>query len=141
MIEYATSLELRIDWSDLDSFGHINNLAILRYAQSARLNYMEQVGMMKFHEETGIGPVLASMNCQFRKQLFYPGKVTIRSLIDHLKTTSFQMRHVVLDGQGDCVAETTDVLVMFDYRRNEKQPIPEAFRRRLETFRTADMPS
>lgn len=67
MINYAISMQLRIDWNELDSFGHINNLAILRYAQTARLNYLEALGMMRYHEETGLGPVLASTHCQFRR--------------------------------------------------------------------------
>jgi len=132
MVEAGNSVQLRIDWSELDSFGHINNLAILRYAQTARLDYLERLGMMKVHGETGIGPVLASTTCQFRKQLFYPGQVTVRSLVDRCKTTSFHMRHTVLDQDGDCVAEMDDVLVLFDYKRNLKQAIPDEVRRKLE---------
>ena len=32
MKAYSTQMRLRIDWSEVDSFGHVNNLAILRYA-------------------------------------------------------------------------------------------------------------
>ena len=128
MAAYSTSMKLRIDWSELDSFGHVNNLAILRYAQTARLNYMEETGMMRFHGETGIGTVLASTSCQFKKQLFYPGHVTVRSVVDHIKNTSFHMRHAVLNDDNECVAEMHDILVMFDYNKNVKQSIPEMFR-------------
>jgi acyl-CoA thioester hydrolase len=131
MTAYSTSMKLRIDWSELDSFGHVNNLAILRYAQTARLNYMEETGMMRFHAETGIGPVLASTSCQFKKQLFYPGTVTVRSLVDHVKNTSFHMRHVVLNEVNECIAEMHDVLVMFDYRKHQKQAIPDVFREQM----------
>jgi acyl-CoA thioester hydrolase len=131
MTAYTTSMRLRIDWSEVDSFGHVNNLAILRYAQTARLNYMEETGMMRFHTETGIGPVLASTSCQFKKQLFYPGHVTVNSVVDHVKNTSFHMRHSVLNEAQECVAEMHDVLVMFDYKKNLKQPIPEVFREKM----------
>jgi acyl-CoA thioester hydrolase len=133
MTAYSTSMRLRIDWSEVDSFGHVNNLAILRYAQTARLNYMEETGMMRFHTETGVGPVLASTSCQFKKQLFYPGYVTINSLVDHIKNTSFHMRHTVLNENHECVAEMHDVLVMFDYKKNIKQTIPEIFREKMTT--------
>ena len=132
MTAYTTSMRLRIDWSEVDSFGHVNNLAILRYAQTARLNYMEETGMMRFHTETGIGPVLASTSCQFKKQLFYPGHVTVNSLVDHIKNTSFHMRHTVLNVDHECVAEMHDVLVMFDYKKNIKQRIPEIFREKMK---------
>jgi acyl-CoA thioester hydrolase len=124
-------MQLRIDWSDQDAFGHVNNLAILRYAQSARVHYLETIGMMRAHAEAGIGPVLASTSCQFRRQLFYPGQVTVHTLVDQVKTTSFHMRHRVLDEAGELVAEMHDVLVMFDYRRNAKLPVPQAYRDRM----------
>jgi acyl-CoA thioester hydrolase len=132
MTAYTTSMRLRIDWSEVDSFGHVNNLAILRYAQTARLNYMEETGMMQFHTETGIGPVLASTSCQFKKQLFYPGQVTVNTVVDHIKNTSFHMRHTILNEDRKCVAEMHDVLVMFDYNKNIKQPIPEVFREKMK---------
>ena len=43
MDDYATKLDLRIDWSEIDSFGHINNIAIMKYIQAARVNYLESV--------------------------------------------------------------------------------------------------
>jgi acyl-CoA thioester hydrolase len=133
MSAYSTTMRLRIDWSEVDSFGHVNNLAILRYAQTARLHYLEEIGMMRYHSETGIGPVLASTSCQFKKQLFYPGSVSVHTVVDHVKNTSFHMRHSVLNEAREAVAEMHDVLVMFDYGKAVKQAIPEAFRRRMET--------
>jgi acyl-CoA thioester hydrolase len=131
MNESVLILTLRIDWSDLDAFGHVNNLAILRYSQSARINFMEALDLMAVHRAQGIGPVLVSTSCQFRKQLHYPGTVTLHSHVDHVKTTSFHMRHKVLDEAGDCVAEMHDVLVMYDFRKNSKHAIPAELRERM----------
>ena len=30
--------EIQIDWNDLDAFGHVNNLAILRYVKTSRVH-------------------------------------------------------------------------------------------------------
>jgi len=135
MIEYSTSMKLRIDWSELDAFGHINNLAILRYSQTARLNYLEEIGMMQYHRERGIGPVLASTSCQFKRQLFYPGRVTVRSLVDHVRTTSFHIRHALFDDAGARVADVHDVLVLFDFNRHTKVAIPDVFHDRIQVLK------
>lgn len=82
MKEFSIKLELRIDWSEIDLFGHVNNLAILKYVQAARVNYLESIGLMQLQAETGIGPILASISSQFRKPLFYPGSVTVYSKVD-----------------------------------------------------------
>lgn len=134
MDEYSTRMELRIDWSEIDSLGHINNLAIMKYVQTARVNYLEGVGMLQAQAETGMGPVMASTSCQFKRQLFYPGNVLVCSTVDHLKNTSFQMRHAVFNDARELIAEAHDVIVMFDFRRNVKHPIPEIYRERIEAL-------
>lgn len=128
---YPNRIELRIDWSEMDLFGHVNNLAILKYIQAARVQFLENTGIMRLHAETGIGPVLASTSCQFKKQLRYPGRVTVHSKVEAIKNTSFQMRVVVLDEAREIVAEGLDVIVMFDYRSNRKHAIPEAIRKTI----------
>lgn len=134
MNDYSTSLELRIDWSEIDLFGHINNLAIMKYIQTARVNYLEGIGMLPLQAGTGIGPVMASTSCQFKQQLFYPGKVAVHSKVEQIKNTSFQMRHAVFNEAHELVAEGHDVVVMYDFSRNSKQAIPEVYRRRIEAL-------
>ena len=131
METFSTHMEFRIDWSEVDSFGHVNNLAIMRYVQSARVHYLESIGMMQWHLETGLGPVLASISCQFKRQLHYPGRVRIQSRVDQVNHTSFHMRHLLLDEAGERVGEAHDVLVMFDFQRQVKLPVPEPFRGRM----------
>jgi acyl-CoA thioester hydrolase len=134
MHTYATRKELRIDWSEVDSMGHVNNLAIMRYVQTARVDYLERIGMLPLLSGTGLGPVMASVSCQFKRQLFYPGTVLVCSSVDQLKNTSFQMRHAVLNDRQEVVAEARDVIVMFDFGKDVKHPLPELYRQRIEAL-------
>ena len=43
-----TNISLRIDWSELDVFGHINNVMFNKYAQTARLNYVDTIGLWNY---------------------------------------------------------------------------------------------
>ena len=43
-------LTLRVDWSEMDLFGHINNVMYAKYIQSARVNFVEKIGIMKMLE-------------------------------------------------------------------------------------------
>lgn len=132
MNNFNTKMEIRIDWSEIDLLGHINNLAIMKYIQTARIDFLEKLSMLPLSSETGLGPVLASTNCQFKKQLFYPGMVQVCSRIDQIKNTSFQMHHIVQDDTGDAVAEAHDVIVMFNFNKNAKQAIPDIYRERID---------
>ena len=43
--EFKLSLELRIDWSDLDMYKHVNNLTFMRFMQSGRVKFWETTGL------------------------------------------------------------------------------------------------
>jgi len=118
-------LELRIDWSEIDVLGHINNLAILKYIQAGRVKYLESVGLLPIKPEKRTGPIIASTTCQFRKPLFYPGKVTVFSKVDLVKNTSFRIRYELLNEDAEIVAEAHDIIVFFDFDKNTKLILPE----------------
>ncbi|HOD32618.1 MAG TPA: acyl-CoA thioesterase [Holophaga sp.] len=136
---YPACFDLRIDWSEIDALGHVNNLAIMRYVQSARVNVLEAMGMMEHHRTTGVGPILAKTSCQFLRQLHYPGGVRVCSETDHLKTTSVQMNHIVLNDQNEKIAEAHDVIVLFDFNRNIKHTLSADFRDQVMRFSSGRM--
>ena len=64
--------------------------------------------------------MLASTNCAFKKPLFYPGSVTVRTRMEFIKNTSFGFHHEILNEENEVAAEAHDVMVMFDFLKNEK---------------------
>ena len=129
---FNVNLQLRIDWAELDLFGHVNNVAFMKYVQAARVHYWEQVGIYQHFLQTRVGPMLASVTCDYRQPLFYPGNILIESRMNFIKNTSFSLQHHVLNDNGKLVAEAEDVMVMYDFNRNEKILFPENFRRKIE---------
>ena len=127
----SLKLELRIDWSEIDLFGHVNNLSIQKYIQSAKINYLEAIGLMPSQADIKIGPTLVSSTCQFRKMLYYPGNVTILSKVDLIKNTSFRMLHEVTNDQNEIIAEAHDIIVLFDFVKNTKHTIPDEIKRKM----------
>ncbi len=129
---FAVKLELRIDWSEIDAFGHVNNLAIMKYVQAARVIYLEAIGLMQSQSEDKVGPILASISCQFRKPLFYPGHVKVYSSVDQIKNTSFRICHEVRNDNDEVAASAHDIIVFYDFCGNTKLAIPDDLRKRIE---------
>lgn len=126
-----TNISLRIDWSELDVFGHVNNVAFNKYAQSARLNYVDTIGLMELHKTQNIGFMVAETNCRFKKELLFPGSIHIQTKIDFVKNTSFALEHTMTNDNGELVAIAKDILVVFDFNRKEKCLIPEGIKEKL----------
>lgn len=131
-MHYPVELPLRIDWSELDLFGHVNNVAFMKYVQASRVNYWDTIGLTRLYNDTRQGPMLASTACRFKKPLYYPGSIVVKARVDFIKTTSFGIHHIIVDHLGDVAAEAEDVIVMYDFNAGSKMQFPVDLRRKVE---------
>lgn len=138
MLQYPVKLELRLDWSEMDLFGHINNVSYFKYVQASRVNYWEAIGLNKLLSDDKIGPILASTSCKFVKPLFYPGSIIIEASIESIRTTSFTIQHRILNTEGDVAATAEDIVVVYDFGKNQKMAIPEDVRKKIEELEGRD---
>ena len=79
-----------------------------------------------------MGPMLASCKCDFKQPLFYPGEVIIHSRISFIKNTSFGISHQLFNSKNEIAAVAEDVMVMFDFTKEEKVLFPEEFKKKIE---------
>lgn len=126
--EYKLEVKLRIDWSDLDMYQHVNNLTFMRFMQSGRVKFWEATNLSKIFEETNRGPMLVSSHCDFIKSLYYPGIAIVKTKLAYMKNSSFALDHVILNEQNEVCAEGRDVAVCYDFHMEKTYPIPEDLR-------------
>ena len=131
-MNHPATLEIRIDWSELDLFGHVNNVAYFKYIQAARVNYWELSGLNALHKTSNQGPILASCQCNFKLPLFYPGQVKIVTSCVYIKNTSFSFQHKIYNDKAELAAEAIDVIVMYDFNKNEKMAFPPHIKSQFE---------
>ena len=129
-----TKITLRIDWSELDVFGHVNNVMFTKYAQAARLNYVEAIGLMELYRTSRIGFMVAETNCQFKKELLFPGNIHIQTTTEFVKNTSLALIHTMTNDERDVVAVAKDVLVVFDFNKKEKCLIPDGIKLKMQAI-------
>jgi acyl-CoA thioester hydrolase len=119
-------------WGDQDAFGHVNNLVYLRWCETARVEYLDRVGLWVPLPPEGVGPILASVSCDYKRPLNYPGTVHVGARVTRIGNSSFKMEHVVVSHDLGTVAATADsTLVLLDYGRNKTVPVPAEARKRI----------
>jgi len=133
--EFPVVVTLPLQWGDQDAFGHVNNTVPIRWFESARIAYLEQTVMSQMIQKGGLGPILASVTCNYRRQLHYPDRVSIGARIAKLGRSSMVMEHVVHSEKLDAVAaDGTSTIVVFDYEANRPTRIPDEIRRAFESL-------
>jgi acyl-CoA thioester hydrolase len=132
---YPIVVEFPVAWGDMDALQHVNNVAYLRYFEHARVAYSRKVGMHDFRDQTGLGPILGSVNCKYKFPLTYPDTVSVGAKMTTIEEDRITLQHVVVSHRHQKIAaEGEGVIVMYNYREGKKTAIPDALRQRLLAF-------
>jgi len=131
---FKLSLEVRIDWSDLDMYEHVNNLTFMRFLQSGRVNFWEATGIHEHYHKSKKGTILVSTSCDFKKTLNYPGSAKILTKLESIGNSSFSLKHLILDGEQHICAEGLDTVVYYDFKNKGSIPIPKDLRAIIEQY-------
>jgi acyl-CoA thioester hydrolase len=135
---YPVVIRLPVQWGEQDAFGHVNNIVYFRWFESARIAYLERIGLGEKHAGktaagTDLGPILAAINCNYRKQIKYPDVVQIGARITRIGRSSITMAHALWSEANSAVAaDGESTVVVFDYVANSPQRVPDEYRALIE---------
>ncbi|TFK99113.1 Thioesterase/thiol ester dehydrase-isomerase [Pterulicium gracile] len=139
----------QVVWGDQDSFQHVNNTKYVRYIESARINFLRQLGLQLGGEKRaaafvagkGVSLILKSITVDFKHPVtfpdtlllamkpapFYAGKRTspsspeLSSQSPSPSRSAFTLKSVAYSyAQQQIVAEANDVTVWYDYDKLKK---------------------
>ena len=124
--------EISVLWGDEDAFGHVNNVSYLRWAESARVDYLRKIDFFPSLPPEGVGPILASVTCHYRRQLIYPDTVVVGTRVTAIGNSSFRMEHrIVSRASGEVVADVDSTIVSADYTLGKGVRVSEKVRRAI----------
>jgi len=124
-------ITLPIQWGDQDAFGHVNNTVYLRWFESARILYGDRARLSQPGQ--AVGPILAAISCNYRRQLTYPDTVHVGARITRIGNSSLKMEHRIISERLAAVAADGDsTLVAFDYTAQKPVPVPAPVRAAIE---------
>jgi len=127
--EFPVVVEIPVAWGEMDSLGHVNNAVYFKYFETARIAYFDKLEFLVLMETSGVGPILASTKCRFKRPLKYPDTILVGVRGDDIKEDRFTTHYrVVSKDQDAIVAEGEGLIVTYDYTKNQKANIPGIIR-------------
>jgi acyl-CoA thioester hydrolase len=127
---FPVVVEIPLLWGNQDAFGHINNVVYLRWCETARVEYLQRIGMWVPLPPHGVGPILASVKCDYKRPLNYPDTVWVGARVTRIGNSSIRMEHCIVSKAFDAVAAIADsTIVLLDYGTNKTVPVPAEMRR------------
>ena len=138
---FPVVVELPVVWGEMDAFAHVNNVVYFRYFETARIVYCDKIGFLETIKASGVGPILASVHCGFRKPLTFPDKIFVGVMISEMSVDRFLMQHrIVSEKLQKVAAEGESLIVSYDYREGRKASIPDEVRKKIEKLEGRSFP-
>lgn len=122
---------LWVRWSDVDGYGHVNNVKYFEYVQEARIAFLHSLA-----EDVAITGsetfVVARQDVDYlRPMLFRAEPFTIESWVSRVGTSSYELQAEIRDG-NTVLAHATTIVVAFDLRTQRARPLGATERSALE---------
>ena len=126
---------IEVRYGDLDPQGHVNNACYLTYMEQARIAYIQTLGLWPGGTFLDIGIILAEAQVVFNSPILYGQKLRVGVRVSRLGNKSLTMDYLLEDAEnGKRLASGSSILVTFDYRDARSLPIPEDWRKAIESF-------
>jgi len=131
--EDGFSMVQRVRFGDLDAMQHMNNVEFLRFFETARIEYLQQISPEHVPTSTAtFGFIFAECHIAYRAPAFYGDDIRTFIWPQELKRSSirlgFEMR---VDARDEVVADGWGTLVGYDYEAGRAQPVPDELRARI----------
>lgn len=124
----ARTSPMRVRFSDLDVFRHVNNVKYFEFFQECRIQYL-----MDLHErgQKWTTHVVARTDIDYRKQIhFRRTPYDVHNWISHVGNRSFTISSDICDGD-EVLATAHVVMVTFDEENQRSAEMPEDQKRAL----------
>jgi len=123
--KFEKTIEIPVQWGDMDSAQHVNNVIYLKWVESARVNLFFSLDGNRLINEENIGPIVAWQDCKYIRPVNYPDTVIVNTstaeILDDrliLESKIFSKKH------NHIVAISKQHIMAYDYKLKQKAPLP-----------------
>lgn len=127
---------IHIRFSDIDTFGHVNNATYLTYFEEARVRFFNDVVDWSY-DWSKEGVILARAEVDYILPVHFKDEVTVYTFCSRMGTKSFDLSYQMIkfvDGKEILLASATTVMVAFDYKAHQSIPVPEEWKEGLKKY-------
>ena len=132
-ITYRHRMPAQLRFSDVDTFGHVNNSVYFSLFDMGKTQYF--IDVVGEHVFDDISIVVAHITADFLAPVFYPDEIAIETAVTRLGTKSFTLVQRALNVRTNEVkCECQTVMVAFDSKSQQSVPMPEIFKQKIRDY-------
>ena len=126
---------VNVRFGDCDGLGHVNNAMYYTYMEEAREDIFRIFNPSMKLEAWNL--IVVSTRCDYLRQVGFAEKLTIYTWISRLGNSSFTVDHALSNQNGEWVARGQAVLIGYDYKGEQSNPLTDTIQQALKTHMEA----
>ena len=127
-LKITTPIQMR--FSDADSFGHINNVALQMYFDLGKTDLFNELWRLTGVAEQ-VPAIVVSLNTDFYEQIFYGDQVVVETTIESIGNKSLRLVQRLMSGEKLCTLSRT-VMVCYDRQTRKSVAVPAEWQKYVE---------
>ncbi|WP_034623147.1 acyl-CoA thioesterase [Desulfovermiculus halophilus] len=123
--DFRISLDLPVQWGDMDAFQHVNNARFFRFFESARVHYFHTTGLGDYFAGSSLSFILAKAGCTYIAPLTYPDSIAVGCRTVRITPSHLEQQYLIHSSKLQTAAALgTASIVAFDYESMHKAEFP-----------------
>ena len=120
--EFTFSVQVPVRFSETDMFGHVNNTVVFTYLEYARIEYLHAIKLMN---REGNIPVVADIQCDYIRQMYFGEKITIYVKIARVGNSSVDIHYLGKNEKDEIVFTARGTIVQINAKTGKGVPFTD----------------
>lgn len=124
--DFEVTIKIPVQWGEMDSANHVNNLIYLRWAESARIEYFARMGMDISFQPGGTGPILGWQDCKYIFPMTFPDTAIIGCRVVEILADRFMVETAIFSQKHQRIAAIAkQSIIPYSYADLKKVAMPK----------------
>jgi acyl-CoA thioester hydrolase len=129
----AHRYECQVRFSDVDVYGHVNNVKYFEYFQEARIAFVMALHDTVFDPSSTKRQVVARIDVDYRRPILFRAEpYEVRTWVTGIGTSSYRLAAQILDEHDTVYSSAVVHMVAFDSRTQRSRPLTDRERSMLQ---------
>lgn len=111
--EFQFYSEVSVRFSETDMYGHLNNTVNFAYFEYARIEFFKHIQLMNdwLDPKGSTIPVVADLQCDFVKQVYFDEKLKVYVKANSVGTSSMDVHYMMVNAKDEITATGRGTIV------------------------------
>ncbi|MFO7720477.1 MAG: thioesterase family protein [Gillisia sp.] len=140
--DFKVVTPINVQWGEMDAFRHVNNVAYVRWGETARIDYFVKIGLINSDPEKSEHlPILGFQSVKYIAPLEYPDIIKIGTRVEEIREDRIIFRsYFFSENQDRLAAIMVHEIIIIDPSNGSKLLVPGYLSEKIKALEGSSNP-